>query len=139
MTITPSLVTPMSSSSVSTPIERALAKDCRVFSGRRARPPRCASMSKEAGALEPELLSAATADTTDKLNSVSAREIEPKKRTRRSPSGTPAGERPDGAPSVRTKTNMKPRLRDEGPLQLARPDGGFQFLLHLGVAPVRAH
>src|ERR1700722_15429302 len=44
-TITPSRVTPISSSSVFTPIESALANETSVFSGNSARPPRWASMS----------------------------------------------------------------------------------------------
>src|SRR3984885_5969776 len=44
-TIAPSRVTPISSSSVVTPIESALANEARVFSGNSARPPRWASIS----------------------------------------------------------------------------------------------
>src|SRR6185312_1881228 len=46
MTISRSAVTLTSSSNVSMPIDNALAKAGRVFSGKRARPPRCASISK---------------------------------------------------------------------------------------------
>src|ERR1700733_2715059 len=45
MTSTPSRVTPISSSSVLTPIESALANEASVFSGNSARPPRWASIS----------------------------------------------------------------------------------------------
>src|SRR3984957_10377689 len=45
ITSTPSRVTPISSSSVLTPIESALANDASVFSGNSARPPRWASIS----------------------------------------------------------------------------------------------
>src|ERR1700723_1618307 len=45
ITIAPSRVAPISSSSVSTPIEIAFANDASVFSGNSARPPRWASIS----------------------------------------------------------------------------------------------